>query len=400
MASIGFPALQRWDAAPLLGVGVFLLVARVPMAIQLLGALSLVVLMLQGMVWRRGFGWFGAFFIAGLVTSAVATVSSPSGFLNGYFVMMLAFALLAGATWFSGDVWRNLRVLMTAVFVGLWFHFALSMIELFSGIKILAIRAPGASTVPTVLADPWVVTSLFVNYNDYSVAMVIFIDLLIASLAFSRGTARWAVVAQCLALALVTVVVIMIGSRGAFVALAFSGLILALLLLRFTRPSLLPRRRMWLIFGLGGLAFAVLWNSPYFQNHSTAWRAQIISQVLAMLASNPSRLLIGYGSEGAFGAAAAAAYPGQLMNPHNLVVELVVAYGIVAMLLFVAALVVVMVRGIIRLEVPMNAPGLAAVATGVSLVVYGSVPSAYLAYGYPYLFLITAGAALWLKREG
>lgn len=81
------------------------------------------------------------------------------------------------------------------------------------------------------------------------------------------------------------------------------------------------------MFVAGAAIFAVAWNSPYFQNHSTQWRETIIQQIGSMIISSPIRLVFGYGDQATARRAAKAAFPG-VMNPHNLLVEIVIAYGV------------------------------------------------------------------------
>lgn len=397
---VGFPRGQRWDAAVLLGVGVCYLVLRLPLGIAVVGLLSFLVLLLQGVVPRRGFGLGSAFFVVALLGSAVATLRAPSTLASGYFSWAVCFGLLAAASWFSGSVERNLRVVLGGVEVGLWVHFLISVAELLTGVKLLVLRDPGAASVPVMLAEPWVVSSLFVNYNDYSVAMVVFVNLLVARLLFTLGRApRWVSVAQGAAAATASVLIVLIGSRGALVALVGTLVLELLVIIRFRHPEKITERLLWLLIVVGGGAMFVAFQTPYFQSHSTEWRGQIVGWIIALMLANPLSLVAGFGSPQAFAAIGKVAHPGELLNPHNFLLETAMAFGVVALALYVAWLASVLVNGAIRQRIPMSYAGTAALVTAVGLLGYGSVPSGYLDYGYPFIFLVTGAAALWLGRQ-
>nr|NLI49057.1 O-antigen ligase family protein [Propionibacterium sp.] len=399
-AGVVFPTGQRWDAAVLLGVGAFLLVARLPLAIPLIGVLSAGVLVLQGLVPRRGFGLGTVFFGVSLAASAAATLRAPSTLVGGYFSWAVCFALLAAAAWFSGSVERNLRMLLGGIYAGLWFHFIVSMAELVTGVKILVLRDPRAASVPVMLDDPWVVSSLFVNYNDYSVAMVIFVNLLLARLLFGIGRqARWRSIVQGVAAATAGVLVVVIGSRGALVALVGTVALELLVVVRFRHPERITSRHLWALLAAGGGVLLVAWNTPYFQSHSTEWRGMIVTYIVALMLANPLTLLTGFGSAEAFANVGKIAYPGELLNPHNFLLEVAMAFGVPALVVLVAWLATVVIEGVVRQRIPMSADGTAALVTAVGLLGYGSVPSSYLDYGYLFFFLVAGSSALYLGRR-
>ncbi|MBD4655742.1 O-antigen ligase domain-containing protein, partial [Xanthomonas citri pv. citri] len=87
------------------------------------------------------------------------------------------------------------------------------------------------------------------------------------------------------------------------------------------------------------------WMSPYVQDHSTAERGTIMANALSMTLSNPAALLLGYGSLSEYQARASALYGHVLMDPHNLLLEIVLRYGAIAMILFVICWLWILVRG-------------------------------------------------------
>jgi len=106
--------------------------------------------------------------------------------------------------------------------------------------------------------------------------------------------------------------------------------------------------------------------------------------------SSPAALLLGYGSLSEYQARASALYGHVLMDPHNLLLEIVLRYGAIAMILFVICWLWILVRGFL----PRRPVADWRAAFGLTVVmlfpVLGVVPSSTLRYHVTWLYLVAA----------
>lgn len=262
----------------------------------------------------------------------------------------------------------------------------ISLGEIITGIKLLPILYPGANTVTNVESGRFVTSATYPNINDFCVVLAMLFVAVLAKLWFApargmRNIGRWFMLLCTLAQ------VIVMGSRGALLGCIIGFALLVVLNVRRQHRAALGWRAA--IYGgglivVGGIA---LLASPYIQDHSTAKRGMILDNALAMLAGSPPNMLLGYGSLTSYLSAAQAAYGGFLMDPHNLLLEITLNYGLPALVLFVVVWLWVLVRGFLP-RTPMidwqTAFGLTVV---VLLPVLGVVPSSTLRYHFTWVYI-------------
>lgn len=379
----------------LLGFGLFVLFARIPMGTEMLGFLSLLVVLGQRRRAPRP-SVLALFFVVALGTSLLGALLSRSS-LDSYFVTTVCFALFAYAVLNTGSLDKNLRAAGIGAMSGLLLTFIIALFELATGFKILPMRNPDANTAARIIEDRFVVASIFTNFNDFCIAMALLATLLLATLAFGRGLRPGVKLAMWSSVVCIGGLIAYIGSRGALGALMLAAFLLAVMLVRFTYPRVLSTRVVGALLVVLGGAFYVVWNSPYLQDNSTDTRGVIVERALDMITADPFRFLLGYGSSATWDAAAQLAYPGALMSPHNVFLEYLIAYGVLGPLLLGAIVIVVAWRGFIKQDVATVALSLAAVVTTVLLPVYGAVPSGFIDYGYSYVFPVLAYGCIRLK---
>lgn len=384
------------DASALLGIGVFLLLLRVPMGLHLLGALALVVVLLQPRVSRR-VTLFELFLFLAVLSSLAGFMLDPG--LNSYFIMAVEVGLFSIATLRTGNLARNLSSVQTGAFAALMTHLVISLFEVATGFKILPLRNPAANTAERVATDPFAVASLFTNFNDYSVAMAILSTMILVRIVFSPDAPLRVTLGRVLALVALSFLVVYIGSRGSLGAMVFMGFLAILMVVRYRRPSLVTTKAVIILLVVLGLLFLVVWQSPYLQDNSTSSRNTILERSIAVILSNPSGLVTGFGSAAYWDALAASYFPGALMNPHNLHLELVIAFGIIPMSLFAIATVLIAVRGVVLNRGRMCESTVVGVTVTTGLFILGAIPSGFLAYGYWFIFPVLALGSFALARQ-
>ncbi|MCI1748595.1 MAG: O-antigen ligase family protein [Acidipropionibacterium sp.] len=258
--------------------------------------------------------------------------------------------------------------------------------EMVTGVKLLPILYPGANTAGAVSSSRFVVSATYPNYNDFCVVLTMLFTGVLARMWFQpvrglRNAGRWVILLTTMFM------VVVMGSRGALL-----GCVVAFALLVILNIRRLHRAAMGVRAGLLGGALVIvagiaLFSSSYVQDHSTAQRGAILGNALTMLMGSPADALLGYGSLVDYQAAAAAAYGNILMDPHNLLLELWLRYGVLALVLFIAVWLWVLVRGYLP-RTPMvgwhTAFGLVVV---VLMPVLGVVPSSTLRYHVTWLYL-------------
>lgn len=394
--------LQRADLSGLLFVASFVLVVRLPMSVIMLGALPIIVIAWHGL--RRGTGlrarplWW--FIGVSLITSAggVALNLKGAGVVVNSFTLMVAIAALAIAVFYTGRTELAARRLLQGTMWGLIVLWAIGCMEVVTNYKLLPHMYPTSAAIPDVLANRLYASAIYTNYNDFCVSLVLLCTVLVAKLLLDRGAGAASKIFAGIVVGTSVVLIVAMGSRGALLALFASVGLTMFWVVRMRHPEI-PHAR-WRLSGsvVLLLGLAVLWGSSFIQDRSTAGRVGIIGNAISMLTHDPLKIVFGYGSFTGYTAAAATAYPGILMDPHNLFLEFVLCYGAPALLMYVWCW-VWLVRRFWRHTRPASWWTVGAMVNAVLAPVLGVVPSSTLRYYLVYVFLICACASTALDHR-
>lgn len=401
MSQTSLPMVRRGrDATILLAVVAVFLILRLPLSVVLAGLLPIAVLVWDGIRWpSRQSILMWVFLLTALVLSTYAWLSNPGvPLVNNATIMLVMMAMVAAVTCTSATR-KAFKHLMDGMLLGLWICLLSAIFEVVSGIKLLPLIYPDANTAAAVAGNRFIVASFFPNYNDFSVAMAIFGVILTAQLLL--GTRKGPLVKICRigALLVLTFFIVVIGSRGALIGLVVGMALVAFIAARMTRRRLLSVPHMLLLVLCALAAGMFLMATPFVQNSSTALRGDIIGNTIEMLLAEPARLWAGWSNMVLFREDAGALYPNMLMDPHNLLLELVTMYGLPAAITYLLVWVQIAYRGLWQLRITAGWREVSAVAVSVLMPVIGIVPSSSLRYYWVFLFMAAAIAALQMQAK-
>lgn len=390
-------AVRRFQYRPttpgtILGILAALLVMRIPLSFILLLIVPWIMIVTGALHRPSGprtplfavlLGWC---LIASLLS--LALLHPETALSTGTnFAIMVAVIGLSLVIYRSEDPGVSARRALEGLYwggVGVWL---MALGEIVTGVKLLPVLYPDSGTVGQVAsASRFFVTATYPNFNDFCVVMVMLFVGVLSKMWFDprkgwRNLGRWVILVTAVLL------VVVMGSRGALLGcLGGFALLVVLNIRRLHRAALGPRAAVFGGLLIVGVAVGLV-NSSYVQDNSTAVRGRILGNALSMLAGSPGHTLLGYGSLVSYQNAAKAAFGTMLMDPHNLLLEVVLNYGVVALVLFVAVWLWIVVRGFLP-RLPMvdwqAAFGLVVV---VLLPLLGTVPSSTLRYHITWIYL-------------
>ncbi|AOH45520.1 O-antigen ligase domain-containing protein [Propionibacterium sp. NM47_B9-13] len=384
---------SRSTAGVWLGVVAALLVMRLPMSFLFLLIAPWIILMAQTRFPSRlRVTPLVAVEACCVVASGVAVVLFHLGVIadtGNSASIMLAVIGVTLVVFRSANPGRVARQVLNGLYWGAILVWLIGMGEIATGVKLLPLLYPGANTLGAVSKSRWIVTATYPNYNDYGVVMAMLFTAVLARLWFNpKGGAvrlgRLFILATCLAMVLIG------GSRGALFGCICAVILLFVLNVRRLHTAAMGVRAFFWGGALVLVLGAGLWMSPYVQDHSTAERGTIMANALSMTLSDPVALFLGYGSLSEYQARASALFGNVLMDPHNLLLEIILRYGVIAMILFVACWLWILVRGFL----PRRPVADWQAAFGLTVVmlfpVLGVVPSSTLRYHVTWLYLVAA----------
>lgn len=395
--------IERRDATVLLALAAAAIAFRLPSGFLALLGLPLAAVVVQGL--RRGAPFprrLKALLLWCLGASFVSVLLFQPGALAGTgnaFVVMLAISAVTVAIFTGGRLERAVDRLMDGLYVGLLAVWGLSIFEVVTGIKFAPLLYPGGNTIASIRSHRLYVAALFPNYNDYCVAMALLCTLVVARMLFRprvhplAALGRWVVLASCVGL------ILAMGSRGALVGVVLGPALVALTSVRALHPRVFTPRLVVLSSLLVLGVVAVIVRTPWFADNSTAHRGVILTNILAMQAADPMAALLGWGSAARYAEQAQAAYGRTLMDPHNVLAEIAIWYGIPALLLYLVVWFTVLRRGLVGMRIVPTWRSVGALGITLMMPVLGVVASSTLRYHLFWLWLVASVAYLQVWRQ-
>ncbi|WP_420176464.1 O-antigen ligase family protein [Luteococcus sp. OSA5] len=397
--------LQQRDATVFLAISAFLITSRAPMGFVMLALGPVVVMVVQGL--RRHSGAIDVRLRLLLGSMLVCSTLSLLLFNQSQLASpgsSLAVAIVVGCvvlgTLATGRPRCGLERLVDGIQAGLVFHWLVSMFEATTGIKMLPLMYPDANTTRWVEQYRFYVTSLFPNYNDYSVAMTLLCTLLVTRMLFDNRVGAVRKVMRLVIFFTALFEVAYMGSRGCLIAIIVMVGLVLLQNIRAHHPGTLGIRT----FAFGVLSVATVLvgvlASPWLKDNSAAQRGQIAGNIGQMISGSPLEGLLGWGSYVGYQQAADRAFPNKLMDPHNMLLEIVVVFGIPTLLAYLACWWFVVRHGLIATPVDRNWRSVALAVIVATYPLLGVVSSSTLRYYLAWLFIVAAvGWVRLVRRE-
>ena len=377
---------------------VTLLVLRIPGSLFVTVAITVLQLLALPLhiPHRRAQLWLWTL-VLGTVTSTVALVTvAREPELVGFPVITAAF-LLVSLTLTGTTLGRRLaRVMITTCYWCFGITLLIGIGEIVTGFRVSNIFY-SAPTAPTANSR-FEVSAFYPNYNDFSVVLAMFVTLLAVRILFDH-TSRFRTILRGFLVVLTTGLVFLQGSRGALLALLM-GIAAAVWINLRMRVSSRFMSLVTLIALIAAIAGGVLaWNSPWVQDNSTKERGGVINRILSITPDSHLQFWFGWGTQSNYQLAARQNYPGELMDPHNVLMEALIWFGMPVALLFVAFWVQVVWRGAWKLEVEsLDWQPLASVIVVALMPILGIVPSSTFRYYLIFLFSAAAAVAISTRR--
>ena len=378
---------------------VTLLVLRIPGSLFVTVAITVLQLLALPLhiPHRRAQLWLWTL-VLGTVTSTVALVTvAREPELVGFPVITAAF-LLVSLTLTGTVLGRPLvRVMITTCYWCFGITLFIGIGEIITGFRLSNLLYPDSSS-SQLATSRFEVSAFYPNYNDFSVVLAMFVTLLAVRILFDH-TSRFRTALRGFLVVLTAGLVFLQGSRGALLALLV-GIAAAIWINLRTRVSSRFMSLLTLIALIAAIAVGMLvWNSPWVQDNSTKERGGVINRIFSITPDSHLQFWFGWGTQSNYQLAARQNYPGELMDPHNVLMEALIWFGMPVALLFVAFWVQVVWRGAWKLEVEsLDWQPLASVIVVALMPILGIVPSSTFRYYLIFLFSAAAAVAISTRR--
>ena len=389
---------SRIDPAFVVPFAVFLLVMRAPGGTVLLGVVGAGLLLWRGVRAVPVGGLIGAYAVCA-ATAALASILADDHNATNYVWPAVCFGLFSAAVLWTGDVRDNVRGIITGMVAGFSTALAIACFEILTGLRLLTIgQESNKKLQQSLLEGRFRTGAIYTNYNDLSVALTILTLILVGRLLFGSKRNPVTTTIHVVVAAAASSLVVLMGSRGSLAGLLLGLLVIVLLASRAASPRVWTNLRVGAILAVAGGLVAYVWTSPYVQDHSTAIRERILQSAIHLMDLEPMTWLLGFSSELRYAEHAAALYGNELMNPHNLILELLLNYGVVGLAAAAKAWFVLVVRGL-SVSAPLHWALPTFTVAALVIPVLGLVPSTTLPYGFIQLLVLGLAGSILARRR-
>ena len=334
----------------------------------------------------------------GTATSTIALVTvvrEPE--LAGYPIITATFLLVTLTLTGTVPGRRLTRIMITTCYWCFGLTLLIGLGEILTGFRLSNLLYPESSS-SQLATSRFEVSAFYPNYNDFSVVLAMFATLLAVRILFDH-TSWLRTTVRAFLVVLTAALVFVQGSRGALLALLV-GIAAAVWINLRTRVSSRTMSLLTLIALMAAIAGGmVLWNSPWVQDNSTKERGGVISRILSITPDSHLQFWFGWGTQSNYQLAARQNYPGELMDPHNVLLEALIWFGLPVALLFVVFWAQIVWRGAWKLELEsFDWQVLASVVVVALMPILGIVPSSTFRYYLIFLFSTAAAVAISTRR--
>lgn len=378
----------------MLAAATAILVMRLPGSVMLMAVAPVISLAITGLHRPPSTArWLWAFLGCAATSSLIGVFINPSGLsLVNYATLSLTFTLFAVAVLFSGNAPRVAGLVMTALFWTFGLALLVGLLEMASGFKLQPVLYPEATYLRT--AGRFIVAAWFPNYNDFAIVVTMFALMVLIRFMFDPGARGLMQFTRVAAYVVAAGAIGIGGSRGALLGLLAGTALIVVHSVRLARPTLITALAVIVGTLTAVLAAVYVWNSPWVQDHSTSLRGEIMANTLKLTPDNSPQFWFGWGDAARFRDATTGTFPGILMDPHNVVLEVFTWFGLPTLVILIALWAYVCWRALWRLELRRGWAGAAAAILFALTPVLGIVPSSTLRYYH--LFLIAPCAIAFL----
>ena len=384
----------------LTAVMVTLLVLRIPGSLFVTVAIAVLQLLALPLhvPHRRARLWLWTL-VLGTVTSSVALVTvvgEPE--LVGFPVITVAFLLVSLALTGTALGGRLVRVMITTCYWCFGFTLLIGLGEIATGFRLSNLLYPESSS-SQLATSRLEVSAFYPNYNDFSVVLAMFATLLAVRILFDH-TSWFRTTVRAFLVVLTAALVFVQGSRGALMALLVGIAAAVWINLRMRVSSRIMSLLTLMVLMVAIAGGMLLWNSPWVQDNSTKERGGVINRILSITPDSHLQFWFGWGTHSNYQLAARQNYPGELMDPHNVLLEALIWFGMPVALLFVVFWAQIVWRGAWKLELEsFDWQPLASVAVVALMPILGIVPSSTFRYYLIFLFSAAAAVAISTRRN-
>ena len=393
-------SLEAWvdlAADGLMGLMVVLLVFRIPgsLFITVAGAAILLLILPLRHARTRARLWLATLGVATATASLGSLLTQDQPEIVNFATITVAFVLVSCTVLLTEHGPRLARVILSTCYWCFGTTLLIGLGEIATGFRLSAIIYPDQASTPA--NNIFEVSAFYPNYNDFSVILAMFATM-VAFRIFFDNTSVLRLVGRVFVLALTSGLIFLQGSRGALLALVLGVGIALWLNLRTNSPQRSMAVLTTVALLLAAAAALLLWTSPWVQDNSTMVRGKTLGRIIALTPDDSLQFWVGWGTEEAYEAAAKTAYPGELMDPHNVAFEAFIWYGLPAATLFAVFWLQIAWRGVWSLDVPLKWRELSAVTVIALMPILGIVPSSTFRYYLIFVFGAAAAAAISHRR--